>query len=354
MRLLVDAMCAEFGGIRTYVDHVFTAWITAYPEDELHVIVPQGSGIAVPGATMHEVAIPRPAQIGRPLAQTRATLRLAREVKPDGFLATLPSTSLIKPRGIPTVVVFYDLRHELLPEQFSAQQRALRSVSYRRSYQIADGIASISQRSLDDLHERHPRTRRSLSAVAHLGADHVSAWPAPEAPSGPAITFGHHSNKNLDLILRAWASDQTLPALLVLGVSASNRASLEARLSELGLEDRIGLAPFLPDAEFQQAIASARMIVFPSSFEGFGLPVVEGMALGIPVVIGPERATTEVAGGHAFRAEDWSPEALAIAVRAADAADERALASARLHAQTFRWERTASITRELFGRASHR
>ncbi len=71
------------------------------------------------------------------------------------------------------------------------------------------------------------------------------------------------------------------------------------------------------------------MIVFPSDFEGFGLPVAEGMRLGKAVVIGPERATTEVAGGHAFVMADWTADALADAVRAAEAMTDEQRAAAR-------------------------
>ena len=69
-------------------------------------------------------------------------------------------------------------------------------------------------------------------------------------------------------------------------------------------------------------LAEADLVVFPSDFEGFGLPVVEGMLLGKPVVLGPEPATNEVAGGHAAVAADWTPAALADGVRRARAMTE--------------------------------
>jgi glycosyltransferase involved in cell wall biosynthesis len=92
---------------------------------------------------------------------------------------------------------------------------------------------------------------------------------------------------------------------------------------------------------------AADLVVFPSDFEGFGLPVVEGMLLGKPVVLGPEPATTEVAGGHAAVAADWTPAALADAVRRARALAGAELEAARAWAATFTWERTVRQTREL-------
>lgn len=349
MLIVVEAMCAEFGGIRTYVEHLLERWSDVHPEDELHVIVPVGSSLPTAHHVRHEIAVRRPTPIGRPWAQTRALRRLTRRLSPDVVLATLPSTTVLGP-GRPMAVVLYDLRHELRPEQFSFTRRILRRVSYSRGYRLADGIISISQRSLDDLHQLHPALRSTPSAVAHLGADHVEHWPAP-AGVGPCVTFAHHTNKNVDLLVEGWTElvrrGADVPSLLMLGVPGSQREELSAQLRSRGLDEYVELAPFLPEERFQQVMAEAEMIVFPTDFEGFGLPVVEGMLLGSPVVIGPERATNEIAGGHATIMADWTAVALADAVTAAGVmtADQRQ--AAREHAQEFTWARTVSQTRDM-------
>jgi glycosyltransferase involved in cell wall biosynthesis len=347
VRIVVDAMCAEFGGIRTYVEHLLDQWGDIFPDDELHVLVPDGSTLPTRDHTRHAVRVGRPSAVGRPWAQTRHVRRLVRETRPDAVLATLPSTTLLRP-GPPMATVIYDLRHEMRPEQFSRARRWMRVVSYGRGYRTADGLLSISQRSLDDLHERHPHTKRKLSAVAHLGADHVTAWP-PARTDGPAITFAHHTNKNVDLVLDAWemlaASGGRVPALTMLGVPGSERDRMTRGIADRRLGDVVRLAPFLPDDEFVRVMAEAEMIVFPSDFEGFGLPVAEGMRLGKAVVIGPERATTEVAGGHAFVMDGWTPEALVGAVRAAEAMTDQQRKEARQRGETFTWEATIRRTR---------
>ena len=106
----------------------------------------------------------------------------------------------------------------------------------------------------------------------------------------------------------------------------------------------------LPDDEFQQPLAEADIVVFPSDFEGFGLPVVEGMTLGKPVVLGPDEATTEVAAGHAAVAAVWPPEALADAVRLARSLRPPRFQAALEWATTFTWERSIRQTRDVLDR----
>jgi glycosyltransferase involved in cell wall biosynthesis len=342
-------MCAEYGGIRTYVDQLLARWAEVFPDDEVHVALRVGSTLTTGHGVRHELPVPGPDVLGRPLAQTGALPRLVQRLGADVVLATAPTTTFRKPAA-PLCVVVHDLRHELRPEQFGRVRRLLRAVSYGRSYALADAFVAVSRRTLDDLHRTHPRTAPVPSRVVHHGGDHVLAWPAP-ARTGPCVGFAHHTNKNPDLLLEAWARLDAdpggAPPLTLLGVGSGRREAIAARLSSLGLTDRVELAPFLPEEEFRRVFAGAELVVFPSDFEGFGLPVVEGMRLGKPVVIGPEPATTEVAGGHAAVAADWTPGALAGAVRRAQTMSAAELEAARAWAATFTWERTVRETREL-------
>jgi glycosyltransferase involved in cell wall biosynthesis len=347
VKIVIDAMTAEFGGIRTYVDQLVGAWETSFPNDEVHVAVPAGSTIAAEARWRHELRVRRPSTLGRPLAQTFALHRLVLAVAPDAVLAAMPSTTLRRsPR--PIAVVVHDLRHELRPQQFSLARRVLRRVSYARAYAVADGFISVSARTQGDLHRLQPSTRGRASAVVHHGADHVRTWPAPDR-DGPAIAFAHHTNKNPDLIIEAWevlATRGSVPRLMILGVGG-DRERLQGEIDRRGLRDAITLAPYLPEDDFRRTVSSAAMIVFPSDFEGFGLPVVEGMSLGKPVVIGPDKATIEVAGGHAVVMTDWSPTALAEAVEAAGRMADAAVETAQEWGESFTWDRAARQTREL-------
>jgi glycosyltransferase involved in cell wall biosynthesis len=347
MRVAIDAMCAEFGGIRTYVQELVGDWARLFPDDEVHVFLRAGSTITTPGLRRHELRVPRPDVVGRPWVQSAAMMAAIRGIDPDVVLATAPTTAVWSFPS-PLVVTIHDLRSELRPEQFSRGRRLLRAVSYGRTYELADAFVAVSRRSLDDLHRLHPRTRPKPAAVVHSGADHVSAWPAP-ARTGPAIAFAHHANKNPALVVDAWGrlvhSGAEVPDLLLLGVSASLRGDLDARIDQRGVRGRVELAPFLPDDEFRRRTTQAAAVVFPSDFEGFGMPVVEGMALGKPVVISPDPGMLEVAGGHAVVMAGWTADDLADAVVRALARSERDLEAARDWASSFTWERTIRQTR---------
>lgn len=319
----------------------------------MHVIVRDGSDLPLnPRVHRHAVTVRPLGPLGRPIAQTQHLRRLTRELRPDAVLATLPSTTFLRVDA-PTAVVVYDLRHALRPEQFSLKTRILRAVSYRRGYAVADGIISISQRSLDDLHELHRRTRHTPSVVAYLGADHVDGWSsAPPNDRRPmALAFGHQSNKNTDLLLAAWQAlvdcGETPVHLLVLGLDEQRRADTTAEVARRHLGGRVRLAPFVSDDEFRSLFAGADVIVFPSDFEGFGLPVPEAMRLGVPIVIGPEKATQEVAGGHAVVMASWTPEDLAAAVIQALATTSEQLKEAQQFADRYTWAATARTTRKM-------
>lgn len=346
MKLVVDAVCAEFGGNRTYVDHLLRRWRDVRPDDELHVVVPRGSTLSTHGHVRHEIAVPRPSVLFRPLAQTRELRRLVRELRADTVLATAPPTTLRRV-GVPLAVVVLDLRHELRPEQFSHWRRLIRKISYGRSFRIADGFLTISARTLRDLWKQHPGTGLVPGTVTHLGGDHVLDWPTPSR-GGPAVAFGHHTNKNPELVLLAWSTaiqrGDDVPDLTVVGASATLRDRLEAIIDAENLGGRVTLAPFLEEPDFKHLLASASLIVFPSDFEGFGLPIVEGMLLGKPVVISPEPGSVEVAGGHATVMLGWEPDQLADAVVAAMLKDDVELREAAAWAATFSWDRTVRQT----------
>ena len=116
-------------------------------------------------------------------------------------------------------------------------------------------------------------------------------------------------------------------------------AELVAELERRGADVR----GYVPKDELVRLYQSAACLVFPSRYEGFGLPVVEAMACGTPVVAAPEPAMEEVAGGAAVFTDD-----LADGVRIALAERERLSAAGLERAKLFTWHETARITADVY------
>ncbi len=265
------------------------------------------------------------------------------------MLAAVPASGLVGYAGLRRGLILYDLRHELRPHQFSGRTRLSRRVSWGWTMSRADGIYTISERTLSDLRDRHPRLGRH-GVAAQLGADHVDAWPAvaPVGGAAYALAFGHFANKNADAVLEGWAqfcrSDDCWRLRLV-GMGAADRAAATERISALGIADRVELMGWLDDAEFQECFAAAGLVIFPSDFEGFGLPAIEAMRLGIPVVVSADPALAEVTGGHAAVAASTAPDGLAAAISDALAFTPEQLDAGRRFTDGFSWRRTANVVR---------
>ena len=343
VRVVVNAVPARSTSLGVVTENLLRGWIGLGLEDELHLVVRSGVEFEVPdGVRVHPVVGSRlrAMDIGVPA--------LCRRLRADALLGVTPATTMA-PLPCPRTVIALDLRHELRPQQFTLRRRLLRRISYGIGYRQADAIVCISQRTHDDLLAAHPFLRSRRVTVAPLGADHVLAWP-PRRP-GPdyALAFGQWGNKNVDVALDAWAilrsRSEAMP-LVVVGLPAEGQAAVEAGAAARGIGDLVTVRPWLRPLEFQQQFTSSSLVVFPSDFEGFGLPALEAMRLGIPVVVTPDPALLEVTGGLATVMDGWDAASLARAVPQARQTSTQGLEAGVEQAATFTWQRTASNVRE--------
>jgi glycosyltransferase involved in cell wall biosynthesis len=260
--------------------------------------------------------------------------------------------------GCPKVITVHDLRHELMPEQFSRARRLIRRVSYDIGYRQAAGVICISERTRGDLLRSRPRLAEKPVFTIPWAADHVDGWRAPDrAPHEEpyALAFGHFPNKAVERVIEAWRllrqRGEARP-LVIAGLPGSEREGTLERIGAAGLEGLVTPLPWLERDEFRALFASAGLIVFPSDFEGFGLPAVEAMRLGIPLVISADEALLEATGGHATVAAETDPGSLAEAVSAAWAMSSDALDRARAHVDRYGWAEVARETRAALAEVS--
>ena len=181
----------------------------------------------------------------------------------------------------------------------------------RRSAHRADVVCAPSEAVAAAVRERL-RVPRERIAVTPLGVDpewFTAEPPGPELrrlglPDEYYVFIGASGpRKGLDVLLRAHGAD--LPPLVVAGPGAPTRAR------------RVLRTGYLPEAELRSVVAGARALVLPSRDEGFGLPVLEALACGVPVVCSDLPALREVAGGLATFVPPGDPDALRAALREA-------------------------------------
>ncbi len=349
MRIVVDALPVTGSSLGRIIHNMLLGWEQLNTGDELHVVTTPLAQMTVPESmTPHVVPIEEHYKRRRTVAQNTIVPKLCRQVGADVMLGVIPATTVVR-LPCPRSVIIYDLRHELRPDQFSRSARILR-VSYDIGLRQTDAIASISNRTTKDLLASRPWIDPSRVALAYLAADQADDWPRPKTPVDPpyAIGFGAYANKNVGLLLDAWAllrDEGSARPLQLCGIPGGDREAVTAQIQRLKLDELVTPLGWVSDQELHERFAAAGLVVFPSDFEGFGMPAAEAMRLGIPLVISPDPALVEVAGGHATLMRDWEARALADAIVEAWQTPANQLAAAKAFAARYTWANMATGVR---------
>lgn len=273
---------------------------------------------------------------------------------------------LVRVPGVPYVLTVHDLVPLLLSDTVSTGFRWQFRAWLTRSLQVADHVICVSEVTRQSLLERFDVAPDRVSVIAH-GVDHVERLARPDATSlkwldalGLPDRFVLYAGaldarKNVELVL---AACETLfvagsPVTLVLaGQRWFGSRGIERRMEELkarGLDLRhLG---YLDASVFYALMSRAGAFVFPSRYEGFGLPPVEAMALGVPTVVSTAGALPEVCGDGALQVDPSDVQGLAAALRRLldDEAFRQDLTRRGLaQASRYRWARTAELTQTVY------
>jgi glycosyltransferase involved in cell wall biosynthesis len=256
--------------------------------------------------------------------------------------------------------------HDLIALRLGANHPGLSTWLRRRHFPPllrARGLIFVSEYSRDDFLAAYDYPRARTSVVYHA----VGAAFAPSdrlasrsvlglEPGRPVLLHvgSEERRKNVETLLDAVATMvRARPDLLLLRVGGPSSRS-RARIARHGLERHVRYLPGLSDAHLVAAYSAADLFVFPSYFEGFGLPLLEAMTSGCPVIAARTTSIPEVTGDAAVLVEPMDAAALAGEIGALlDDPSRRAwLARAGIaRAAQFSWERAARQTAEAYRRA---
>jgi glycosyltransferase involved in cell wall biosynthesis len=251
------------------------------------------------------------------------------------------------------ICTVYDMIPELLPELYPNGSPHYAKEAFVRA---CDAVLCISQTTKDDMLRLYGSLDKPVE-VTHLAvSDEYYRAQAKDDDGHPYVLYigRREQYKNFDVVLRAFAAlAAEHPTLRLLCAGGGPLRDTEtARIAELGLTERVERRT-IPDAELPALYASAVAMVFPSKYEGFGLPIVESFAARCPVVVADTPCSIEVSDGAAQVFSHDDDEQLAgILSRLAGEPTERArwaaLGSSR--AQDFSWARTAAQTAAVYRR----
>lgn len=264
--------------------------------------------------------------------------------------------------GVPGVATLHDVFALLADDWSPPAFRARKLAAYRALPARCERIVAVSEATRRDFLARVDCPPERV-VVVHEGVSPAFAPVAPArrdavlarhglAGERPTLLFvgGLDRRKNLLGLARALAASPALAdfALAVVGGEGHGAAALRADPVWSALGPRLRWLGAVADAELPALYAGAAAFCLPSFAEGFGLPLLEAMACGTPVVASDRSALPEIAGGHARLADPESPSAIAEAILAALAMTPAQRAAARAHAATFTWERAARATMAVY------
>lgn len=239
----------------------------------------------------------------------------------------------------PAVVTVHDLSFERRAALMPLWERLVFRTVVPRSVRRAAHLLAVSERTKGDLIELYGVPPERITVTPH-GVDPVFA-PAPAPRDGRYLLFvGSIEERKNPLAAAEAAAAVGLP---LVAVGPERDRGLARALARRGARVR----GYVSRQELVDLYRGAALLLLPSRYEGFGLPVLEAMACGTPVVAAPDPALREVAGDAAVFVE---PERLAEGVRRALAERERLVAAGLERARAFSWEETARRTLRVYRR----
>lgn len=340
-------------GISRYIRELYRALAVSTEADE-YVFFQSAAGIDSPGA---EITI-APAWLPTPAFDLGAVGFLAAQANVDVVHGPSSLLPLRVRRGTRRVVTIHDLSFIKLPAHHN--QSRVFSTYYRHavgaSLRVADAVLADSSHTARDIQETYGVSEDRVHVVPL--AVRVDTRPIPArlpALVGPYYfsLCTHPRRKNIVRTIEAIAAAGSSLADLtyvVAGFLVDRQVrELEDIVRRLHLQDRVVLLGYLSEEELRSLYAHAEWLVYPSLYEGFGLPVLEAMAAGCPVIAADNSALPELGSDPRFLVDAYDTSSITDALQRMHALDEPTRQSireaGRVRAATYTWSATANQTK---------
>ncbi len=358
MRILIDAtpLLLRSAGVKNYTYYwIQNLWQQARNEQIL--TLPPFSKL---GPLDHERSIVGPARtythLGRVFASNvLAWLPILQWSMPKADVFHVSNQIRFPPRGIKLTATIYDLTVRLMPELHTAANIKADESLAKNVLGRADRLIAISENTRQDA-VRLLGLREDRIDVIYPGVPEVYFGAQARPSARPYVLYlgTIEPRKNVDTLLDAWSDFRIRDEfdLVIAGASGWAGEKTMARLA--ARPPGVRYLGYVPEAELPGLVAGARVFVYPSLYEGFGFPVAQAMAAGVPVITSNTSCLPEVAGGAALLVDPHSPAEIRSAM-------ERLLTSEELHEELriagiaraqsdYRWETCARKSLEFFRR----
>lgn len=282
---------------------------------------PGASAVGLETMPVRYANLPRPALYE---SWNRLHSPLAESILPASDLVHA-TTWAIPPTRKPLVVTVHDLAFLRNPEHFTKRGNSYFRKSLQRTINEAQAVIVPSQATADDCYEAGINPER-VHVIPHgvsvqeVSASQIDLFRTAYGLSRPYVlwTGTREPRKNLPGLLHAFsriAGEFPQLDLVLVGPSGWGDDAVERQLIQAIGTSRVHVLGHLAQDTLQQAYAGARAFVFPSYWEGFGLPVLEAMAHSVPVVTSLGTSTAEVAGDCGILVEPSDPDQIAAGLR---------------------------------------
>ncbi len=249
----------------------------------------------------------------------------------------------------PSVTLFHDLQHKRHPEYFQRLDLPFWRLFLWAAAHRSRHLIAASEATRADLQNFYRIGSKSITVIPHGVGQRFFALDRSSIEPYLLYVATLHPHKNHERLLRAYARRPRRERLVLAGMAGFHAHAVRALIAELRLDDTVHLTGWIPREELYELYAHAYACVIPSTFEGFGMPVLEALAAGIPTACSDIPPLRESAGDAALFFDPFDEDAIAASLDRITQ-DERlrqALTeSGPRQACSFTWERTARQTLE--------